>query len=108
MVAPGLITWMQWTNHRNVNATDMRYVYRFYYRIIANANGLINGIDNVPGQEADRKIIKGQALAYRAWGHFQLVQLWGKRYDVATKPNVQPGVPLLMTNNPGRTTQGDS
>jgi hypothetical protein len=94
----GLIGWMQWTNHRNVNATDLRYVYRFYYRIIANANVLITGIDNATGPDADKKIIKGQALAYRAWAHFQLVQLWGKRYDAATKPNKQLGVPLLLTN----------
>jgi starch-binding outer membrane protein, SusD/RagB family len=94
----GLIGFMQWTNHRNVNSTDLRYVYRYYYRIISNANILINGIDGVPGADADRKIIKGQCLVYRAWAHFQLVQLWGKRY-VAGVTNSQPGVPLLVTNN---------
>jgi hypothetical protein len=93
----GNIGWMQWTTHRNVNASDLRFVYRFYYRIIANANVLINGIDNATGPEADKKIIKGQALAYRAWAHFQLVQLWGKRY-VAGSQNTQLGVPLLLTN----------
>jgi hypothetical protein len=95
----GLIGWLQWVNHRNVNATDLRYVYRFYYRIISNANLLINGIDKTPGADADKKIIKGQALAYRAWAHFQLVQLWGKRYDAVTKPNSQPGVPLILVNS---------
>jgi starch-binding outer membrane protein, SusD/RagB family len=94
----GLIGFMQWVTHRNVNASDLRYVYRYYYRIISNANVLINGIDNASGPDADKKIIKGQALAYRAWAHFQLVQLWGKRYNAATKPNTQPGVPLLTTN----------
>ena len=94
----GLIGFMQWTTHRNVNATDLRYMYRYYYRLIANANILINGIDGVPGDEADKKIIKGQALAYRAWSHFQLVQLWGKRYDANAKPNNQLGVPLMTTN----------
>ena len=95
----GLIGFLQWETHRNVNASDLRYVYRFYYRIISNANVLINGIDNATGPDSDKKVIKGQALAYRAWAHFQLVQLWGKRYDAATKPNNQPGVPLLTTNN---------
>ena len=94
----GLIGFLQWETHRNVNASDLRYVYRFYYRIISNANVLINGIDNATGRDADKKVIKGQALAYRAWAHFQLVQLWGKRYDAASKPNSQPGVPLLTTN----------
>jgi starch-binding outer membrane protein, SusD/RagB family len=92
----GLIEFMQWITHRNVNALDLRYVYRFYYRIISNANVLINGIDNASGPDTDKKIIKGQALAYRAWAHFQLVQLWGKRYNGAARPNTQPGIPLLI------------
>jgi hypothetical protein len=94
----GLVGFMQWITHRNVNASDLRYVYRYYYRIISNANVLIAGIDNATGPDADKKIIKGQALAYRGWAHFQLVQLWGKRYDATTKPNNQLGVPLLLTN----------
>ena len=94
----GLIGFMQWTSHRNVNSVDLRYVYRYYYRIIANANVLIAGIDAATGPDADKKIIKGQSLAYRAWAHFQLVQLWGKRY-VAGAQNTQPGVPLLLTND---------
>lgn len=93
----GLIGWMRWQSHRNVNAGDLRYFYRFYYRLISNANILINGIDGVPGPDADKKMIKGQALAYRGWCYFQLVQLWGKRY-VAGAPNTQPGVPLLLAN----------
>ena len=94
----GLIGFLQWETHRNVNASDLRYVYRFYYRIISNANVLISGIDNATGPDSDKKIIKGQALAYRGWAHFQLVQLWGKRYDAVTRPNNQPGVPLLTAN----------
>ncbi len=94
----GHITWYQWQNHRNVNAGDMRFLYRFYYRLIANANVLINGIDGVPGPDADKKMVKGQALAYRAWCHYQLVQLYGIRYDQTTKPNTQLGVPLMLTN----------
>lgn len=94
----GLIGFLQWTNHRNVNSVDNRYVYRYYYRIISNANVLINGVDGVPGAtDTDKKIIKGQALTYRAWAHFQLVQLWGKRY-VGGVTNSQLGVPILLTN----------
>jgi hypothetical protein len=93
----GLIGWMQWVNHRNVSATDLRYLYRFYYRLISNANILINGIDAVPGSPTDKKMIKGQCLTYRAWSHFQLVQLWAERYK-AGGGNTQLGVPLLLTN----------
>ncbi len=96
----GHITWYQWQAHRNVNSSDMRFVYRYYYRIISNANVLINGIDGVPGSTADKNMVKGQCLAYRAWAHFQLVQLWGIRYDKTTVPNSQPGVPLMLQNFP--------
>ena len=88
---------IQWISNRNVNSGNMRFVYRFYYRIIANANVLIARIDDAEGPEADKKIIKGQALAYRAWAHFQLVQLWGQRYAAGAQ-NTQLGVPLLLTN----------
>lgn len=93
----GLIGWMRWQTHRNVNDGFLRYVYRYYYRIISNANVLINGIDDVPGDKVQKNYIKGQSLAYRAWAHFQLVQLWGKRYDAAGN-NAQLGVPLLLVN----------
>lgn len=93
----GHLTWVQWQNHRNVSAGDMRFVYRFYYRLISNANILINGIDAVPGSATDKRMIKGQSLVYRAWAHFQLVQLWGERYKVGGN-NTQLGVPLLLIN----------
>src|SRR5829696_8726242 len=45
----GLIGFLQWTSHRNVNDGFLRYVYRYYYRIISNANVLITGIDGAAG-----------------------------------------------------------
>jgi hypothetical protein len=35
-------------------------------------------------------------LALRAFGYFNLVQLYGKRYDATAKPNAQLGVPLVL------------
>lgn len=93
----GYIGLMRWQSHRNVDDGTLFYMYRFYYQLISNANVLINGIDNTPGPENDRKMVKGQALAYRGWAHFQLVQLWGERYD-GSKTNSQLGVPLLLEN----------
>lgn len=90
-------TVLRWLGHRNIADAQVKFVYRYYYRVISNANVLINGVDNATGPEADKKFIKGQALAYRAWAHFNLVQLWGERYDPA-KPNDGLGVPLLTVN----------
>ena len=90
-------TTSQWVNHRNVNSALLYYVYRFYYKVIANANMIINNIDAATGSD-DKKNIKGQALAYRAWAHFNLVQLFGQRYNAASKPNTSMGVPIMLTN----------
>ena len=87
----------RWDAHRNANSNQVYFAYYFYYRIISNANMLINNIDEAEGPEAEKKIIKGEALAYRAWAHFYLVQLFGKRYE-AGGPNSQLGVPLMLTN----------
>jgi hypothetical protein len=87
----------QWTMHRNSSATLLKFTYLFYYKIIANANAIINNIDYAVGSEVERKAIKGQARAYRAWAYFALVQMYGKRYD-ATSDNSSLGVPLVLTN----------
>ncbi len=88
----------KWLDHRSETATVDSYPWWFYYRIIANANMIINNIDGATGSQAEKDIIKGQALVYRAWGHFNLVQLYGKRYVAGTQ-NTQLGVPIMLTNN---------
>ena len=90
----------RWEAHRNADNADVFFAYFFYYRLISNANLLINNIDQATGPEADRKMIKGEALAYRAWAHFMLVQLFGKRYEATAVPNTQLGVPLMLDNSP--------
>ena len=89
----------RWVDHRSEASALNEWVYRFYYQMIANANMIITNIDAVPGGEPEKKDIKGQALALRAWCHFNLVQLWGIRYDITTKPNTQPGVPIVLKNS---------
>jgi starch-binding outer membrane protein, SusD/RagB family len=89
----------RWDAHRNADNIDLYFGYYFYYRLISNANLLINSIDKAAGPEAEKKAIKGEALCYRAWSHFMLVQLFGKRYDAGAKPNNQPGVPLMLENS---------
>jgi hypothetical protein len=92
-------TTYQWTAHRGETTTKTYFPWRMYYRVIANANIIINNIDAASGDPALKNAIKGEALCYRAWGHFQLVQLYGKRYDATTLPNLQPGVPIMLTSN---------
>lgn len=91
------VSFYRWIDHRNANSGNCEFPYRFFYRIISNANVLINGVDGISGLPADKNNVKGQALAYRAWAYFNLVQLYGQRFDKATQNNT-PGVPLVLTN----------
>ncbi|MFZ2286171.1 MAG: RagB/SusD family nutrient uptake outer membrane protein [Bacteroidales bacterium] len=91
-------TTYQWSAHRSETASVDYFPWRMYYRIIANANMIINNIDNAEGPQGEKDMIRGQALTYRAWCHFNLVQLYGKRY-VAGTTNSQLGVPIMLTNN---------
>lgn len=91
------ISFHRWIDHRNANSGNAEFPWRFFYRIIANANVLIDGVDGIPGAlQADKNNIKGQALAYRAWAYFNLVQLYGIRFDKNGQNN-NPGVPLVLT-----------
>ncbi|TDK45473.1 RagB/SusD family nutrient uptake outer membrane protein [Algoriphagus formosus] len=89
------ISMSRWLNHVNENSGDVRFVWRFYYKIIGNANMIIANIDDAEGPQAEKDEIKGQALAYRAWAHFNLVQLFAERYQ-AGGGNSQLGVPIVL------------
>ncbi|HTM97593.1 MAG TPA: RagB/SusD family nutrient uptake outer membrane protein [Pedobacter sp.] len=86
----------KWTTHRSSANANNAFIYTFYYRIIGNANAIIENIDAATGSDADKRAIKGEALAYRAWAHFVLVQVYGKRYDAAGN-NTQPGIPIMIS-----------
>lgn len=85
----------KWISHRNPNSNMLYYNYTFYYVLIGNANMILANIDNATGSASDKAIIKGQALAYRAWAYFQMVQLFGERF-VAGQPNSSLGVPIVI------------
>ena len=86
----------RWVAHRSDVNTMAQFPWELYYRIIGNANIGIANIDKAVGPAADRNTLKGEALALRAFGYFNLVQLYGKRYDATAKPNTQLGVPLVL------------
>ena len=91
-----LLTDYKWISHRNPTSNMLYYNYQFYYVIIGNANMIIANIDNATGSDTDKKVIKGQALAYRAWAYYQMVQLFGERF-IAGTPNSSLAVPLVLT-----------
>ena len=86
-----------WVNHRIDNNGYVEYPFRLYYRCIGNANALIANIDAATGNDADKKRLKAEALTMRAWSYFNLVQIFGKRYDKGSVPNSQLGVSLPLS-----------
>lgn len=84
-----------WLAHRNANSTTARFNYGFFYAIIGNANQIIMNIDDAVGPAAEKTNMKAQALAYRAWAYFNLVQLYGKRY-VNGGDNSSLGMSLVL------------
>ena len=88
-----------WLSHRTDNSSLVSYSYRLFYRIIGNANYIIDNIATVTGSDADKNKIKAEALTLRAYGHYFLVQMFAKRYDATAKPNVQLGVPLMLSSS---------
>lgn len=57
------------------------YLWFYYYKIIGNANAIIDAIDNATGTESERNFIKAQALVYRAYSYYRLSTFYGRRWQ---------------------------
>lgn len=63
----------------------------YYFRTVNNANRILANIDAATGTPEERELIKGQALALRAYSYFYLINFFQQTY----KGNeTKPGVPL--------------
>lgn len=92
----------RWINHRLVTSNICYYNYLYFFSFISNANQVISQIDAASGPDADKKAIKGQALAYRGWAYFMMIQLFGERY-AAGQANSGLGLPLRTEPTVGAT-----
>ncbi|MDN5211241.1 RagB/SusD family nutrient uptake outer membrane protein [Fulvivirgaceae bacterium BMA12] len=92
------INMASWNDHTNATDTDDRHAWRVLYKVIKNANIVIEGAENAVGPDEERNAALGQALAFRAFAHFQMVQLYAQRYDAAGS-NSQMGIPLVTDNS---------
>lgn len=55
--------------------------WNYGYNLIYMANGVLDGIDEAEGLQADRDLIKAQALTFRAHGYIKLMQFYGPRWE---------------------------
>jgi hypothetical protein len=89
----------QGSAHRSETTEFVLFTYRMYYRILANVNKLLDGIDNVPNvPTAQLEAVKGELLGLRAFSHFMLVQLFGARYEKS--PTNSDSAAPLDTDDP--------
>jgi starch-binding outer membrane protein, SusD/RagB family len=80
-----------WVTHRNPDFAVPWERWRHYYALINNANIIILYIDAVDGPSAEKNNIKAQALSVRAFGYYQLLQLYAPSYKLFPAGN---GIPL--------------
>jgi len=83
------------SSHRTPTSSAVYFEYFFYYEIINNVNLLIDHVKDAKGSDADKQAILGQAYAYRGWAYYQMIQLFGKRYD-ASDNNTSPGLRIVL------------
>jgi len=92
--ANGAANWIEMRNDADI---WVEFPFRFYYRVIGNANAIMDNIDAAQGPDADKALLKAEALTVRAWAYHNLVRLFAKRYDKSAKPNVQLGVSMPLS-----------
>jgi len=78
----------------NTQDADVQDFWTVAYKGIMRADRILEAIDKVSGAEADKNIVKGEALFLRALMHFDLVNVFARPY--AQGGGSQPGVPLKL------------
>lgn len=91
--------WNSTYQERGTSSYDY-YPWFYYYKLIGNANQIIENIDNAAGTEAERSFIKAQGLTYRAYCFLMLSQLYCHRW-VDSNNGADPGIVLRIDTSTG-------
>jgi len=87
----------KWVTHRNwTGSGHLKHFFSLLYYFVTNANMIMDNIDEADGPENEKNNVKGQALFYRAFGYYYLVQLWGMRYDYDNTANNAQNLGVVM------------
>lgn len=77
--------------------TDIEWASRLWIEQLYVLNKIINEVmDSSGGTEQQKKTIRAEALANRAWIYFQLINFYGKPYVAGTAAS-DPGFPMILT-----------
>ena len=86
------------TYNEQVNSSYLCYPWYYYYKIISNANQVIENVDNAEGTEGERAFIKAQALTFRAHSYTMLMQLYAYRWQDSNNGSAN-GVALRLNSD---------
>ena len=78
------------------------HLWRFYYRMINNANVILANVDNAIGTDSEKKNLRGQALAYRAFCYFKLVNAFSEHIQSPGGAQAM-GIPIYTKPTEGNT-----
>ena len=88
----------QYVSSQNINDGARPFtIWKYYYVLINNANNIIVNIDKAVGPDADKKSMKGQAKAMRAFCYYNLINYYQQTYK--GNENAK-GVPIYLV--PGK------
>lgn len=79
---------------RVATATRNAQIWNLCYKVINNANAIIQGIPSISDGQTVKDQLTGEARALRAWAYFQLARIY--QFTYAKDPNA-PGVPIYTT-----------
>ena len=88
------------TMNESVNSTYLIYPWYYYYKLIGNANQVIENIEEAEGPEAERQYYKAQALVFRAHAFTMLMQLYAYRWQDSNNGSA-PGIALRLDTSIG-------
>ena len=87
------------TYHLRTSSIYLYYPWFYYYKLVSNANGIIMNIDDATGSDADKQLLKAQALTFRAYSFFRLSQLYSHRWK--DEQGNCPGIVLRLDQSTG-------
>ncbi|MDQ3395838.1 MAG: RagB/SusD family nutrient uptake outer membrane protein [Bacteroidota bacterium] len=83
-----------WSDFSGIDQDTPTGFWNSSYEAIAHSNEVLAVINTLPGEEAQRNAVKGEALLARAYNHFMLVNIFAQHYDALTA-NKDMGIPYV-------------
>ncbi|MGJ1241027.1 RagB/SusD family nutrient uptake outer membrane protein [Sphingobacterium siyangense] len=88
-----------WREEKDINDQVSPVIWGQLYRIIYDANVIINNVMSATGSnDQKKKEVLGEALLARADAYFTLLTVYAKSYNINTK-NTDLGLPWVTTTN---------